>query len=26
MSTREIPVSIDGPCGLLEALHLDLPD
>ena len=26
MSTREIPVSIDGPCGPLEALHLDLPD
>ncbi len=26
MSTRENPVTIDGPCGPLEALHLDLAD
>ena len=26
MSTREIPLLLDGPCGPLEALYLDLPD
>ena len=26
MSTRENPVSIEGPSGPLEALHLDQPD
>ena len=26
MSTREIPLFIDGPDGPLEALHLDTPD
>ena len=26
MSTREIPLLLDGPCGPLEALYLDLPN
>jgi len=26
LSTREIPLLLDGPCGPLEALYLDLPD
>ena len=25
MSTREIPLMLDGPCGPLEALYLDIP-
>lgn len=26
MSTREIPLLLEGPCGPLEALYLDLPN
>ncbi|MFZ2320039.1 MAG: alpha/beta fold hydrolase [Pseudomonas sp.] len=26
MSTREIPLLLEGPCGTLEALYLDLPN
>ncbi len=26
MLTRETPLLLDGPCGQLEALHLDLPE
>ncbi|MES2820651.1 MAG: alpha/beta fold hydrolase [Pseudomonadota bacterium] len=25
MSTREVPLLLEGPCGTLEALYLDLP-